>query len=564
MFNNKDSQNKTQAKKQAFSPSVSQAAMMDETHNKNQYDAADNTKKLKRGYENADEFYRQKTFAERFFQYLPLIKGVKGFFHFISGLTLIGGGAFCIWHLFFASEDFTSFVVWAKFISALAFFPVFVVLVEVVKGRSLKEWSKNHFQSLNAKKGEKRKFTPVALAIICSLISLIGSVGFTVGSVYFASNNNYKLEQQKAVELKEIEKEYKANKEQLTATFNDSRKIKQDQIAQLKVNIVESCEYCYTKREEMQAAITRLNNELLSLSTEKIEALKPIDKARETQVEKLDIKYDKLIDGDSKESFSEAYIFGGVVFASEILIIVFAFLFAWIMHRGKGEGKDVLLLSPDQQEEISLEAILVNNMKAQQSRYLELMQSQLLLAGANDGQLFLPTNQTPTAVVIERKKKRKKKKKKKGTNEVEETAKNPIGYNHIPKGETDIKIEAKKYAPNGKNSPNFDDSTKNEKGQKEGQNLGSNSSNSSKNFLMNLNPETPYNLSKKYDVSASEKKKLNELRKAYMNFVKRENKRPLLSELATVTNKSPNTVKKYISMMEKDGQKLLRQRGEMM
>lgn len=77
------------------------------------------------------------------------------------------------------------------------------------------------------------------------------------------------------------------------------------------------------------------------------------------------------------------------------------------------------------------------------------------------------------------------------------------------------------------------------------------------NTHTNLNPETPYNLGKKYDLTRSQKQKVNKVRKVYLAYVKSEGQRPTLTELAKRSGMHRQTVKKYVQMMQKDGQQLL-------
>lgn len=65
-----------------------------------------------------------------------------------------------------------------------------------------------------------------------------------------------------------------------------------------------------------------------------------------------------------------------------------------------------------------------------------------------------------------------------------------------------------------------------------------------------LHNATPYNLGKKYNLSAHQKKQLNKVNKAYTRLYKKEGKRPTYTAIADATGLDRRTVKKYVSLIE--------------
>jgi hypothetical protein len=65
-----------------------------------------------------------------------------------------------------------------------------------------------------------------------------------------------------------------------------------------------------------------------------------------------------------------------------------------------------------------------------------------------------------------------------------------------------------------------------------------------------LHNSTPYNLGKKYNLSAHQKKQLNKVNKAYTRLYKKEGKRPTYTALADATGLDRRTAKKYVLLIE--------------
>lgn len=530
--------------------------VLKEAHDKNPFDLARRNQDFQTEYDNAQDFYRNRPFVERFKSYPPIAAFIQNLGHVISGLSLTVGGVYTAYNYMFSDSLRNDYQAWFKVGLVVLIGVMTGVGIELAKNHFLKAWMKNRFSAKNALLGEVSKPNLGRWAMSLIIISLIGSTFFGFMGTYYLATDKAEIDTTYQTAISGEKEDLKAANLRAEQETREDKKRLENQIVEVNRDIANSCQSCYTMRRKMRAQISDINDQIKDLPNQEATKKAANKKLYADNVETINSETASTLDEDAQRASGNGWILGILTGVSDCLVVFCAWFIALYNDRLFKEGKHIGAINDSRIPQFSIDAIYANEMMEKHIQFLQMGGANLLL-NSGGKKMLLPTNQ----IVLKNKKRKRKKSKKKD----KKIVKNPIGFHTLTTGKTDVDFEAKNEDKNethhkdsnSKNSPKFDDSAEKDKSKNDGQFY-------SKNMLMNLNPETPYNLAKKYDMSKSEKQKLAQVRKVYMNFVKKEGKRPLLSELSGACGKSPNTVKKYVQRMEKDGQELLRRRGDKM